>query len=238
MRDDAHANHEEASPGAAFPSALALHGLWQPVSTLHALALALTGGWPALDDDARLKLARDIAEETARLREVAEDLTTLGALEERRYQPLLRRESIVDLLRDAAGAVDELGGRLRVHVDPTAATGSVVADRARVLQVLKTFLRSAERRSDGESTVTLRADLRGEGAAFFVAYAEAADAARASFDLDPSSGRTGSGSGRSRLSLYLCRRLIEANGGRVEATTVEGVTTLSFVLPIAASEAA
>ncbi len=220
------------------PAALVLHGLWQPVSTLNALAVALTRGWPTLGEDERRRLASDIEAETARLRDLAEELTTLGMLDGQGYRPALRRERVVDLLRDAAASVGELGGRLRVRLEPSAVGATVLGDRGRVLQVLKAFLRRADDSSDGGTNVILRAHLHGEGATFAVEYR--GQAPPGDFELDPARTERSRvpGSGRARLSLYVSRRLVEAHGGHVEAGTVNGVTTLAFVLPGAESEAA
>jgi signal transduction histidine kinase len=245
----ADANDEPAGLSAA----LLMHGLWQPVATLHALSLALTRGWATLDEAERLRLATDIEAETGRLREVAEDLTMLSLIQADGYRPPMRRETVVDLLRDAAAAVDELGGRLRVRVEPSVAGGVVMGDRGRLLRVLKAFLLRADRSSDGGGIVTLRARRDGDGVTFAVEYRGTAVPPRDAFELEPSDRaerprrRAGSvsagapvaaGSGRGRLSMYVSRCLVEAHGGRVEARSSGDVVTLAFVLPVAESEAA
>ena len=226
----------------ALPVALGLHGLWQPVATLRALAVALVEGWSTSADGDRLALARSIEGETVRLREVAEDLTTLGLLEGGSYTPLLRSEPVIEVLRDAAGSVDELGGRLRVHAAPEVAHASVRTDRGRLLQVLKTVLRHADRTSREETNVVMRAvpdtsmsgETGGDGVRFGVEFV-GDDVARSGtpFDLPEGMGANGGngGNGGSRLGLYLSRRLIEAQGGRVDAWSEEERCALGVVLP-------
>ncbi len=237
MGDDRHtaANRD---PHAGLSAALVLHGLWQPVSTLNALAVALTRGWATIEDDERRRLAGNIEAETVRLRDLAEELTTLGMLDGQGYRPALGPEPVVDLLRDAAASVGELDGRLRVRLEPSATTATVMVDRGRVLQVLKALLRRADDSSDGDTNVTLRARLDGEGVTFAVDFH--GQAALDDFDLEPAERVLPRvpGSGRARLSLYVSRRLVEAHGGHVEARTVDGMTSLGFVIPGARSEAA
>lgn len=209
----------------ALSTALLMHGLWQPVSTLHALALALTRGWGSLGDDERLQMANDIETETLRLRDLAEDLTTLSLIQTDGYRPVLRREPVVELLRDAAASVAELNGRLRVRVEPSAAGVVVLGDRSRILQVLKAFLHRADRCSEAEP-VTLAARRDADGMTFEVGYRSDA-------------GSTASaGTGRWHLTLDVSRRLVEAHGGRISVRSAGDRDTLAFVLPVAESEAA
>jgi K+-sensing histidine kinase KdpD len=212
--------------GTELSSALLMHGLWQPVSTLHALALALTRGWGSLDDGERLQMANDIEAETLRLRELAEDLTTLSLIQTDGYRPALRREPVVELLRDAAASVSELNGRLRVRVEPSASGAVVLGDRGRILQVLKAFLLRADRCSNGATTVALRCGRRAEGLTFEVEYRPYEVATVAA------------GSGRWHLTLDVARRLVEAHGGRISARSAGDLAALEFVLPLAESEAA
>jgi signal transduction histidine kinase len=237
-----HGGTDEEPEGLAV--ALALHGLWQPVATLRALAVALTEGWPARSDDERLELARSIERETVCLRDVAEDLSTLGLLDRGAFVPLLRTEGPLELLRDAAAAVEELGGRLRVHAGAGAAEVHVQADRGRVLQVLKTFLRRAEKGSSEDTTVVMRADVHmgtgGDAGSGVVRFAVGYDGDDLDGIVEPFGLRDGSGSngGGSRLRIHLARRLIEAQGGQVEAGSDRGRSTLAFTLPVEGTIAA
>lgn len=210
----------------ALSTALLMHGLWQPVSTLHALALALTHGWGSLDDGERLQMANDIEAETLRLRELAEDLTTLSLIQTDGYRPAFRRESVVDLLRDAAASVGELNGRLRVLVESSATSAVVLGDRGRILQVLKAFLHRADRCSEPDATVRLLVRCDADGLTFEVDYPP---------DVRATST---AGTGRWHLTLDVARRLVEAHGGSLRMRPAGDQATLAFVLPLAKSEAA
>jgi signal transduction histidine kinase len=224
---DRHASRTGSeSEATALSSALLMHGLWQPVSTLHALAMALTRGWGSLDDGERLQMANDIEAETLRLRELAEDLTTLSLIQTDGYRPALRREPVVDLLRDAAASVGELNGRLRVRVEPSAIGAAVLGDRGRILQVLKAFALRADRCSDGMTTVIVRSARHANGLAFEVEYRP-----------DPAA-TVAAGSGRWHLTLDVSRRLVEAHGGRIDVRSAGDLAVIAFALPVAESEAA
>ncbi len=214
-----------------------LHGLWQPVATLRALSLALTEGWSTHEEADRLELARRIERETERLRDVVEDLTTLGTVDGDGFVPTIRAEAVVELLRDAAGAVEELDGRLRVALEPDAGAASVLADRGRVLQVLKTFLRKADRSSGEGVKVTLRAELEEREVRFIVAYPGDDPSLPGVFDLGAPERAPGSDApnvpGAVRMRMYLAHRLIEAQGGWVDARSEAGSSSISFGLPAA-----
>jgi signal transduction histidine kinase len=229
------ANGPEEEPLA---SAVTLHGLWQPVATLRALSLALSQGWSTSDDDERIRLVRSIEDETERLRDVVEDLTTLAAVEGDGYTPALRDESVVELLRDAAETVGELSGRLKVGIGPDAIHAMVCADRGGVLQVLKTFLRTADTSSREDAIVTIRAELGEQEVRFVVSYAGEDLTPPSVFDLGGPRRSGRAGAGASRLGMYLARRLIEAQGGWVLAVSEAGASSLAFGLPIAHGAAA
>jgi signal transduction histidine kinase len=214
---------------------LLTHELWYPVSTLRALALSLTQSWDDLDDKTRLELAKRIERETKRLRDLAEQTETVGLMEAGGFSITTRPEYAIELIREATDAVDELGGRLRVDVAPGADDLLVLADRGRVLQVLRNLLSNAEKYGMAQTPIELRLHRAGESAAFTVANQGSGIASEESWRLfQPFSriARETSGADGMGLGLYISRRLVQAHGGRIDAHSEGGETAFTFTLPL------
>src|SRR4051812_37854620 len=99
----------EADPHLAV---LMAHDVGGSLAALRLQAVALVRSWPALPDPKRLEVVRWMARETARLTELSEQALAVEELRSGRLSLLLRTQRAVDLAREGADAVNELGGRL------------------------------------------------------------------------------------------------------------------------------
>jgi signal transduction histidine kinase len=107
----------------------------------------------------------------------------------------------------------------------------VRADGERCLRVLSNLLENAIRFTEPGGTVTVAAERRGADVEIEVRDTGAGIAGEALCHVFE---RGWSGRGSTGLGLWLVRRLVESQGGRVDIRSLPGVgTTVSFTLPLA-----
>ncbi len=214
----------------------ASHELRTPLAVMRAeLEVALRDHDPAADASEVLDSA---AEEVARMSKIVDDLLTLAHRDENRLELLLEP---VDLGVVATGVADQLrplaeqaGVQLGVEAPAGAA---VLADRARLTQVVTNLVDNAVKFTGAGGAVRVRVWEAADGAGLAVADTGpgiAPEHLRRVFDrfyrLDAARSRARGGSG---LGLAICRELVEAHGGRIWAESVVGAgSTFSLALPI------
>jgi signal transduction histidine kinase len=143
---------------------------------------------------------------------------------------------LVEVVRIAVGDLGDDGGRVELVVDgdrpPIALT-----DRRRTWQVVVNLLSNAVKFTPDDQSITVTLGTAGPEVVVEVAdhgigiALERQGTVFERFSREPLEGgrRTGSG-----LGLYICRRLVEALGGRIWVESEPGVgSTFSFTLPAA-----
>jgi signal transduction histidine kinase len=213
------------------------HDFMHAIAMLRTYAVALSTRWTDLDEAKRLEVVRWIERESDRLRALAQQSVVMMELEADTVSLSLRPEHVVELVREAADSVDELGGRLKVDVHADVEGAVLMSDRVRVLQVLTNLLRNAEKYSDPATPIGLAVARQGEDIVFTVTDEghgiAPGDVGRlfqrfSRLSTPETEGIPGSG-----LGLYICRRIADAHGGRiwVESELTKG-STFSFALPV------
>ncbi len=202
------------------------HELRTPVTTIYAGSKMLGGSRGTLTPSVRREVYRDIAAESERLYRLVEDLLVLarfdgvapGSLGD---EPVLLQRilpEVIDLERTRFPAT---------HFDIAVPAGlpTVRAERTYVEQVTRNLLTNAAKYSPPGSTVRLelaavadRVEIRvlDEGPGF-----PAGEADRL-FELFYRSQHTSRMAGGAGIGLFVCRRLVEAMGGRVWARPRSG----------------
>jgi signal transduction histidine kinase len=173
--------------------------------------------------------------ESRRLRELAEEATTITNLDSEGFSLIQRQERAIEFAREAAEMVDELGGRLKVTVQENVEPVKVYADRARILQALRNLLSNAEKYSDEGTPVELALSNGNGGVTFTVRNQGPGIAAEDIPSLflqfsrtHPTGKEMVPGSG---LGLYIAKRIVESHGGRIWVESKPGEeTTFSFSL--------
>ena len=210
------------------------HELMQPVAALRGLAVTLDARWDRIDDATRHEFVGRIAQQTGRLRDLAETSISAAHLEERSFTIAPRAEAVEDLIREVAEANEELGSRLRIGVEDGAGEAMVVADRTRVLQVMRNLVSNAVKYSDADAPIELNVAAAQADVAFTVRDRgpgipeEALPRLFQRFSRLPGTEKV-AGSG---LGLYISKSIVEAHGGRiwVETGTSDG-TAITFTIP-------
>jgi signal transduction histidine kinase len=178
------------------------------------------------------------AEEVARMSRIVDDLLTLAHRDENRLELLLETVDLGKVATGVAVQLRPLAEAAGVQLAVEAPAGAVVlADRARLSQVVTNLVDNAVKFTGAGGSVRVRVWEAGDRAGLAVADTGpgiAPEHLRRVFDrfyrLDPARSRARGGSG---LGLTICRELVEAHGGRIWAESVEGAgSTFSLALPI------
>jgi heavy metal sensor kinase len=212
----------------------ASHELRTPLAVMRAeLEVALRADDPAADASEVLDSA---AEEVARMSKVVDDLLTLAHSDENSLELLLERVDLGEVATEVAGQLRPLAQRGGVELTVEAPPVPVVADRARVTQVVTNLVDNAVKYAGAGAAVRVRVwdDADGAGLAVTdtgpgIAPEDLPKVFDRFFRLDAARTRARGGSG---LGLAICKELVEAHGGRIRAGSVPGIgSTFSLTLP-------
>jgi two-component system, OmpR family, phosphate regulon sensor histidine kinase PhoR len=211
------------------------HELRRPITSLKAMAETLEEG--AIDDPA---VARDFVGRMHReidgLAQLVNEILALTRIESGAEPLALARRSPAELLAEAARRMGPLASRANVAllVEPSTA-GDVNADAVRVEQILANLVHNAVKFTPSGGTVRLSAANEDGAVAFSVtdtgAGIDAADLDRV-FERFYKADRARSSEGTG-LGLAIAKHLVQAHGGRIEASS-DGPgrgATFRFTLP-------
>jgi len=212
------------------------HELMHPVAALRGLAVTLDSRWDQLDEATKRDFVGRLTSETGRLRDLAEQSATALNIEDRQFSIMPRSEPVAELLREIAEVNVDLGGRLRIDLGHGAHEANVVADRTRVMQVVRNLVSNAVKYSDPDTPILLGVEASDEEVTFSVIDrgpgipAEILPRLFRRFSRIRTPGKESvAGSG---LGLYISKRIVEAHGGRIWVDAAGGSgTTVTFTLP-------
>lgn len=196
------------------------HDLRSPLSTIRAVASDLLSGAP-YDDETRNELISLVADEAERLDRLVANLLSLSRIEAGALDPDRQALAVDELVAHAAGRLARLTSGRRVQLDLPDGLPLVDGDYVQIDQVVSNLLENAARHSPPGSTirigarasgdvVELRIDDEGLGVAPFERHRI----------FEPF--RRGEGSASSGIGLAICKAIVEAHGGRIEATEAPG----------------
>jgi signal transduction histidine kinase len=218
---------------------LVAHDLKQPLNTI-ALGAQLLARSPRLNGTDTEEISRILWAARAMSRQVS-DLLDASLIDARRMRVECMPVTLPALVEGAMRHLPELAGRCRVDIEP-GAEAPVRADADRVEQVLGNLLSNAAKYGTPGTEIAIaiapcdavegavRTTVSNHGAGIpphelprvFDRYRRCREARRAP--------RSGLG-----LGLYIARGLIEAQGGRIWAESIPGLTTrFHFTLPLVA----
>jgi len=213
------------------------HELRTPLAAVYGAALTLVGRDLAGHDEIQRALVAQIAEQSARLAAIVEDILLTGELEAGR----LRLEPAeVDPLALARAAVETARARLGAHAElelvASEDVGSIKADAGRLRQVLDNLIENAIKYSPAEGRTEVRVEADERSVSIVVADhgigippEEHERIFQKFYRLDPEQA---DGVGGSGLGLYVCRELVERMDGRVLVDSAPGRgSTFTVELP-------
>lgn len=210
------------------------HELRTPITAIYGGARMLRYRSARLDQEQRSRILDDIEEESDRLFRMVENLLALGRLElgqRVRTEPLMVQRLITKLV--ASFSQRKPGRRIRLDLDEL----EPVAGRATyVEQILRNLLSNADKYSPPESAITVRAK-RADGEAHIAVLDRGpgikAEEKELIFERFFRADRTAGSAAGMGLGLTVCKRMVEAQSGRIWARPRRGGgLEVGFALPL------
>jgi two-component system phosphate regulon sensor histidine kinase PhoR len=205
------------------------HELRTPIASIAAAAETLEEAAP--DESERRELVLLIQRQSARMKELIDDLMDLAQIESGAVELTREAVPVTDLLREVAQDLAADASRRRVRVAVTGNTGaSMLADRRRLLQVARNLLDNAIKFSPEGETVRLGAECGPGWAGFSVSdrgpgipRAEREKIFQRFYQVDRSRSKTRPGTG---LGLAIVKHLVQLHQGTVEIESEAGQGSL------------
>jgi len=204
------------------------HELRTPLTVIGGFAETLADDDPP--ETTRRQFASTIRAHTQRMQRIVDDLLDLSRLESGRWlpdaAPVDVRSAANEVLASVKQVADEKGLTLEISVDDSATT--IVADRTALRQILSNLVENAVRHTIS-GTVTVFAERDGTGV--WVGVSDTGPGIGAEhlpriferfYRVDVGRSRDSGGTG---LGLAIVKHLVEAHGGRVNATSELGKGT-------------
>jgi signal transduction histidine kinase len=191
------------------------------------------------DREELLEDFRNIEDSGSGLLTLLNDLLDLAKLEAGRMKFEFGEVSLEALVADG---VDEFAslfddGALKVEVIAEGQLDPIVADRRKVLQVLRNLLSNAAKFSKPGGTVTIRIETSGGLARVVVedqGLGVPEDELELIFDKFAQASNSHSKTGGTGLGLAICREIVDGHEGRIWAENrAEGGARMTFELPVA-----
>jgi len=201
------------------------HELRTPIASIAAAAETLEEAAP--DESERRELVQLIQRQSARMKELIDDLMDLAQIESGAVELLLEPVPVADLLREVAQDLAANASRRGVRIAITGdANASVAADRRRLLQVARNLLDNAIKFSPEGDTVRLVAESGPGWAGFSVSdngpgipRAEREKIFQRFYQVDRSRSKARPGTG---LGLAIVKHLVQVHHGTVEIEAEAG----------------
>jgi two-component system sensor histidine kinase KdpD len=200
------------------------HDLRTPLAAITGAATSLIGDGAKLPDPTRRELAETIADEARRLNRLIGDLLEMTRLESGSLKARKEWSSLEEVVGAAlSGLETQLHGR-PIQVDLAIDLPLVPLDDVLFEQVIRNLVENANKYSPPEQPIEVAARI--EGKELRVAVSDRGPGLRPGEELrafekfyrgNDTSDRSGVG-----LGLAICRGIIEAHGGRIEAANRSG----------------
>ena len=216
------------------------HELRAPLAAIKGSATTALEGTRDPDRSELRQFLRIVGEQADRMDGLIGDLLDAGRIGAGVMPVDPEAQALAGLVERARTAFAGAGGRHAVVVDLPPDLPRVMADARRIVQVLDNLLTNAARHSPEAAPIRVAAEPEGAHVAVSVADdGEGIAPERLAHLFRRHAGLDGGVGGGSGLGLVICRGLVEAHGGRIQAES-EGPgrgTRVTFTLPAAAEAA-
>lgn len=215
------------------------HDLRSPMTAVAGLAGTLQARWEDIDADMKLTMLGNIGSSTQRMSDLVVDVLDIAHIESGELRYDIAPFDLVRVVRDAVEdlQLDAVKGRIELHVKEDATLPLALGDKRRHRQVVANLLTNALKYSPRDEPIDVHVTWaahelvvgirdRGDGIAesehgrIFEKFGRA---------VVPSDATPGSG-----LGLYICKAMVEAQGGRIWVESMPGAgATFRFTAPVA-----
>jgi signal transduction histidine kinase len=218
--------------------AMVVHDIRSPTAVIGGFLEVLRDNWDSLSEDQVKDLLSRGIQNTKQISRLADDVLTVARLESGEFTYDIKPFDLTEVVYRAVGAFRTSVTDHDFEVDVPTSLPAALGDHGRQLQVLTNLLSNAAKFSPVGSKVTITAAQR--GSEIVVAVRDQGDGI-AEEDIpklfqrfsrvQASRGRRAKGTG---LGLYICRSLVEGQGGRINVHSALGRgTTFTYSVPVA-----
>jgi two-component system phosphate regulon sensor histidine kinase PhoR len=200
------------------------HELRTPIASIAAAAETLEEAAP--DEPERRELIELIQRQSARMKELIDDLMDLAQIESGAVELVREAVPVAGLLREVARDLAPDAARRRVQVSVAGEEGiSVLADRRRLVQVARNLLDNAIKFSPEGGSVELRVLGEGEPGFSFrdrgpgIPRSEREKIFQRFYQIDRSRSKVRPGTG---LGLAIVKHIVQLHGGSIEVESTVG----------------
>jgi signal transduction histidine kinase len=184
-----------------------------------------------------IRIGHGIQRATVGMKRLVGDLLDIAAIEAGRLHVEVVKEDVASVLRDAAEPFRSAAESKGISLDFIHANGAVwaVFDRDRIIQILGNLVSNAIKFTPRGGTITLRLEVAGKDVTVTVTDSGSGmEPGRVEHIFERFTQLTPMDRRGLGLGLYIARCLVEAQGGRIWATTEPGRgSSFSFTLPLA-----
>jgi K+-sensing histidine kinase KdpD len=211
------------------------HDLRTPLASIRAVATELRDGADHAPP-VRRELLGLVCDEAERLDRIVANLLSLSRIEAGAFQPDRQAVDLDELVRDVAKRLGRLFDDIHLHCLVDSTLPLVDIDYVQIDQVLSNLLENAARFAPHGTTVSLTATAELDQPPDLVQVAitdegPGLDNEQLAHVFEPL--QTGRASTSSGVGLALCKAIVEAHGGMIEATNnPAGGARLSFTIPV------
>jgi two-component system sensor histidine kinase KdpD len=208
------------------------HDLRTPLATIRAVTSDLRDGTVEYDDTTRDELLDLVVDEADRLDRLVSNLLSLSRVEAGALEPDRQPVAIDELITERVRLLKRLLRDRRILTDIPFALPLADVDHTLVDQVITNLLENAVRHSPEGSLIRVRARQRDAWIEVSVSdTGPGIDAALRTAVFEPF--RRGVGGGSSGVGLAICKAIVEAHGGTIEAREANGGgAELMFTVPV------
>lgn len=213
------------------------HDLRTPITTVYGFAQTLLQRWSTLSDDDRLSMLRLIASGADRLNQLVIDTLDVSRIEAAEFRAEIAPFDIVDASRELCEELNGLPPRGRVDLDVRGELPLVLGDVNAWGRILTNLVGNALKYSAPDTNVQVTIERDGNDAKVSITDHGVGIASEdlprlfRKFSQVGESRNTSTGTG---LGLYICKALVDAQGGTIDVTSSpHDGTTMTVRLPLA-----
>ncbi|MHB8464068.1 MAG: sensor histidine kinase [Acidimicrobiales bacterium] len=207
------------------------HDLRTPLASIRAVTSDMRSG-VAYDDTTRDDLLELVGDEVERLDRLVANLLSLSRIEAGALQPDRQAVALDELASDCVRRLTRSVRTVRLTSSVSADIPLVDADYSQLDQVLSNLLENAARHSPERGEVAVRARSLGDEVEVSVTdQGPGVDMSKREELFQ--AFRTGPGSQSSGIGLAICRAIVEAHGGHLDARNgTDGGAVFTFTMPV------
>ncbi len=216
------------------------HELRAPLTSIKGSAATLMEASPGIDPAETREFYRIIMEQTDHMRRLISDLLDAGRIYTGTLSVASEASEVSALVDQARSTFQSGGSKHTLLIDLPHDLPSVMADRARIIQVLNNLLVNSARHAPESSPILVSAEHDGPHVTISVRDEGSGVAPEMLPHLfqkhgGPDRRDRSSNTAGTRLGLAICKGLVEAHGGRIwaESAGIGQGTCITFTIPVA-----